>query len=394
MFYRMIAQNSKDTAMSITPTTFHAAPLNRDDLLDILDSEGGPCVTILSPMSPMPDELEANRIQFKALMEQAEEALGHSDASPAAVRDIAAALETIADEQMLFRGGAKTLAVFVKPGFVHVHRLLHTTPPAAVLAETFHIKPLIRHAQAMRRYRVLCISRHDVALFEGSGPVLSRVELHDDVPTSMAEAIGGPDQVAQTKREARQPEDSDQKDDQLRRYFQRVAEPLRRHHLHDQKPLVLAALSEQQSLYREAADHPGLIDAGIERDPFHEMDEARLAELALEAIDQTAEDRLDEIKEHIGEAQAHGQAEIELEAIAKSAAHGRVATLYVDHDRRIPGEIDPATGEVTRKPRDDAEAEDVLDDIAQMTLRQSGEVVAFTSEHMPEHADAVAILRY
>lgn len=380
--------------MSITPTTFHAAPVNRDDLLELLDSEGGPCVTILSPMSPMPDELEANRIQYKALMEQAEEALDASDASAEAVRDVAAALETIADEQMLFRGGARTLAVFVKPGFVRVHRLLHTTPPVAVLADTFHIKPLIRHAQAMRRYRVLCIGRHDVALFEGSGPVLTRIELHDDVPTSIGEALGEPDQVAQTKREIRHPEDSDQKDDQLRRYFHRVAEPLQRHHLKDDKPIVLAALPEQQALYRQAADHPGLLDAGIERDPFREMDEARLAELALEAIDQTAEDRLDEIKEQIGEAQSHGRAEIELKAIARSAAHGRVATLYVDHDRRIPGEIDPATGEVTRKPLDDQEAEDVLDDLAQMTLRQSGEVVAFSSEHMPEQADAVAILRY
>ena len=88
------------------------------------------------------------------------------------------------------------------------------------------------------------------------------------------------------------------------------------------------------------------------------MDEARLAELAIEAIDQTAEDHLDEIKERIGEAQSHGRAEIELEAIAKSAAHGRVDTLYVDHDRRIPGEIDQETGEITRKPADDQEAED------------------------------------
>ena len=380
--------------MSITPTTFHAAPLTRADLRNLLDGEGGPCITILSPMSPMPDERDANRIEYKALMEEAERALEKHGASAETVRDIAAALETIADEQQLFRGGARTLAVFVKPGLTRVHRLLHTTPAAAVLAETFHIKPLIRHAQAMRRYRVLCVSRHNVALFEGSGPVLTPVELHPDVPTSMGEALGDPDQVQQTKREARQPEDSDQKDDQLRRYFRRVAEPLQRHHLKDDLPVVLAALPQHQSLYREAADHPTLVGDGIERDPFKEMDEARLAELALEAIDQTAEDHLDEIKEEIGEAQSHGRAEIELEAIARDAAQGRVGTLYVDHDRRIPGEIAPNTGEVNRKPVDDPDAEDVLDDLAEMTLRRSGDVVALSSEHMPEHADAVALLRY
>ena len=48
---------------------------------------------------------DANRIQYKALMEEVERALESSNHSAEAVRDIAAALETIADERSCSAAG-------------------------------------------------------------------------------------------------------------------------------------------------------------------------------------------------------------------------------------------------------------------------------------------------
>ena len=381
--------------MPITPTTYHATPMTHEDLREVMAHEGGLCVTVLASASPMPDESEKNRIAFKAQADVAESTLQRDGVPAAEVASVAATLETFTEDRSLFAGGARGIAAFVKPGWSRVFRLMHDTPDAAVVAETFHVKPLIRQAQRLRRYRVLCVSRHEVALFDGAGPMLRPVTLHPDVPTTMAEALGGPDQVQKVKRAAHEPEDSDQKDDQLRRYFQRVAEPLEAHHLrHDDVPLVLAALPEHQPLYRRASDHRALIAAGVERDPFHEMDEQRLAELALAALDEQAEPRIARIRERLGEAEAHGRAERTLERVAEAAAHGRIETLYLDEDRRVSGEVDHETGRLERNQDHGEATEDALDDLAEMTLRRSGEVVVLDHESMPEQADAVAVLRY
>lgn len=380
--------------MTVTPTTHHARPVTRDDIDELLAHEGGVCVSLLVPMAATPDASDANRIAFKDAMRQAQDQLEARDVPAGDRESLVGGLADIAEDHGLFRGGSHGLAVMIKPDWQRVYRLTEEPTPSAYVGERFRVAPLIRQARANRRYRVLCVSRHEVALFEGYGPVLTPVTLHDDVPRTMSEAIGGPDRVVtKTKRAAQEPEDSDQKDDQLRRYFHRVAEAIERHHLQDETPVVLAALSEHQPLYREAANHRALVGVGIERDPFRDMDEHTLAQAVDDALNKVEGDTIRQAEEQVGAAEAHGHTRQGFEAVAEAAANGRIDTLYLNRDARPGGDVDPLSGAVSRHETAEG-GPDLCDAVASLALRRGGSVVMLPREDMPRDVDALSVLRF
>lgn len=81
----------------------------------------------------------------------------------------------------------------------------------------------------------------------------------------------------------------------------------------------------------------------------------------------------------------------DVERVAASAAAARVGTLLTEADRHIPGRINPETGEVSLGG--DA-VDDVLDDLAELVLKNGGQVVIVPNEHMPTQTGVAAIYRF
>jgi len=67
--------------------------------------------------------------------------------------------------------------------------------------------------------------------------------------------------------------------------------------------------------------------------------------------------------EAFGKAAANAQGSEALDAIAKAAIEGRIATLLIEADRLIPGRIDVAGNRITSCELDNPEVDDVLDDL-------------------------------
>jgi hypothetical protein len=79
--------------------------------------------------------------------------------------------------------------------------------------------------------------------------------------------------------------------------------------------------------------------------------------------------------------------------IAKAAFAGRVKKLLISDSVNIFGKIDQNTGQLTLHPTDlDHEDDDILDDLAQMVLAKNGEVVIASRQDMPGKRPAIAIL--
>ena len=104
--------------------------------------------------------------------------------------------------------------------------------------------------------------------------------------------------------------------------------------------------------------------------------------------------RLDRAIDDFGAARPRLRASDSVEAIALAVLGGRVRTLLVDQERLIPGRIDPDTGTVHYGQLDDPHIDDVLDDLAQMTLRTGGEVIMSPPERMPTGTGVAAVYRY
>ena len=79
--------------------------------------------------------------------------------------------------------------------------------------------------------------------------------------------------------------------------------------------------------------------------------------------------------------------------ISKAVVQGRVRKLIVTDEISIFGKIDKNTGGISIHPCDlDHEDDDILDDLAQMVLKQGGEVVVASKNEIPKGRSILAIL--
>jgi hypothetical protein len=93
-------------------------------------------------------------------------------------------------------------------------------------------------------------------------------------------------------------------------------------------------------------------------------------------------------------ARAEGKGTDELAEAAKAAADGRIETLLLDADRKIPGRLDAASGTVTFDELEHPEVNDVLDDIGEYVLKKRGEVIVVPAERMPTETGLAATYRF
>jgi hypothetical protein len=77
------------------------------------------------------------------------------------------------------------------PGILfRVYKLQRPVPELAVVADSFHTKPLLRILQSADRYQVLALNRHEMKLFEGNRDALDEIAPADGVPRTLTEALG------------------------------------------------------------------------------------------------------------------------------------------------------------------------------------------------------------
>ena len=82
------------------------------------------------------------------------------------------------------------LAVLGAKGSFRVYKLQRTVAEQAVVANSFHIKPLLRILQSADRYQVLALNRREIRLFEGNRDALDEEEPARGVPRTISEALG------------------------------------------------------------------------------------------------------------------------------------------------------------------------------------------------------------
>ena len=93
-------------------------------------------------------------------------------------------------------------------------------------------------------------------------------------------------------------------------------------------------------------------------------------------------------------AAARNAGSLDLADIARAAQQGRVATLLIDADRHVAGQLDPATGAISLAPAPNPAIADLLDDVGEVVLRAGGEVVVVPSARMPSDSGVAAAYRY
>ena len=90
---------------------------------------------------------------------------------------------------MFWRHTLDGLAVFGGHGFFRAFKLLRPVGDAAVAADSFHTKPLVRILQTADRYQVLGLSKKSFRMFEGNRDVLHEIHPSQAVEESIKDAL-------------------------------------------------------------------------------------------------------------------------------------------------------------------------------------------------------------
>ena len=364
-----------------------------------------PCLSLYQPTHRHYPDTQQNPIRFRNLVRVLEASLRQHYAT----RDIQPLLEPfqqLAHDPDFWNAPLNGLAVLGAPGLFRVYKLQRPVAELAVVADSFHIKPLIRMLQSADRYHVLGLNRQAIKLFEGNRDVLDEVELSATVPRTITEALGEEEKEAHltvwthgagSARAAVRSGLGSKKDivdSDAERFFRMVDRALLKHYSRPSGlPLLLAALPEHHNLFHRVSHNPFLIEESLHIHPDALSQEA-LRDRAWRVIEPHYLARLAGLIEMFGVARSKELGTDDLVQIAEAARAGRVATLLIEADRHVPGRIDAVTGAIEFDQLANPDVDDLLDDIAELVLKTGRQVIIVPAERMPTQTGLAAIYRF
>lgn len=157
--------------------------------------------------------------------------------------------------------------------------------------------------------------------------------------------------------------------------------------------MILAALAESQSVFRQVNENSFLLGDGITFDPAS-LDPDELRKLAWKAMEPQYLAKLANLTDKFGVAQSQQSGSSDLSDVAQAAVGGQVATLLLEADRVIPGVIDPGSGAIRAADLKNPHVDDMLDDLAELVIARGGEVFVVPKDRMPSDSGLAAIYRY
>ena len=387
--------------------TFHTpGALSHASLAEMASFTGRPCLSLYQPTHRHHPDNQQDPIRFRHLVKTLETSLRQQHDTDA-IKALIAPFEALAQDHDFWNHTQDGLAVLGAPGMVRVFLLQRPVGELAVVADSFHTKPLRQWLQSTGRYQVLALSLHKVQLYEGDRNALDAVALAGDVPQTMNAALGDERTEPHTTVASYgglggghnamhhgQGGKKDEIDGDAERFFRAVDRAvLERHSRPSGLPLMLAALPEHHHRFREVSHNPFLMAGGVMVDPQGLTHDA-LRQRAWDVAAPQQEAQQAAWSDAYAAAAAKGLGREDLSQVAHAAAAGRVATLLIEAERQVAGRIDGSTGRIDPADIDSPCVEDALDDLGALVASMGGEVHVLPADRMPCRTGVAASFRH
>ena len=378
---------------------------SQDELQALMGKHQGSCISVFMPTFRTGQESQQNQIRFKNLLRTAEEKLLAGGLRPQEIKELLEPAQALPGNVPFWRRQSDGLALFLSADWFRCFRLPVAFDELVVVAERFHIKPLLPVLSGDGRFFILALSQKEVRLLEGTRQGVQEREL-ETLPKSLADAlqydefakqvrfragsVSGPAGMAMVSGHGGVADDTK---DNLLKYFRLIDRGLHDLLKDERTPLVLAGVDYLFPIYREANTYPRLIEEGISGNPEGTSAEAlhRMAMKIVSPVFQKAEtDAVAQYRQSSGT----GLTSTEIREIVPAAAHGRVGLLFVAAGRQHWGTFTAENGVVELHGKQETASEDLLEVAAAQTFLNGGSVFLLSPEKMPDTADLAAVFRY
>ena len=387
-------------------SNYSSDTLTQASLAEVVAFQGRPCLSLYQPTHRRHPENQQDPIRFRHLVKALETSL-HQQHAAAIVKTLIEPFEAVAQDRDFWNHTQDGLAVLGASGLFRVFLLQRPVAELAVVADSFHTKPLRQWLQSTGRYQVLALSLNKVQLFEGDRNALDAVALAAGVPQTMSAALGdgrtephstvfsyggiGGGHMATHHGQGGK---KDEIDSDAERFFRAVDRAVLEHHSRSSGlPLMLAALPEHHHQFREVSHNPFLMASGLMVDPQgFTLDDLRQRAWDVAAPQQVAQQAA--WSEAYATAAARGLGSEDLSEVAHAAVAGRVATLLIEAERQMAGRIDGSTGRIDPADLGNPRVDDVLDDLGTLVESMGGVVHVLPAERVPCRTGVAASFRH
>ncbi|HLS52890.1 MAG TPA: hypothetical protein VK031_02885, partial [Tissierellaceae bacterium] len=325
---------------------------------EIIYEGKAPCISLYQPTYRHKPESRQNIIRFKNLIQRIQNSLLNKY-SKDETNKLLKPFYTIAEDRLFWNESKDGLAILSNKDKTIVYRLNRPVKEFAVVSDSFHIKPLLRIYQSADRYHLLGISRKNFSIYEGDRYGFEKIELEEDIATSIEEVLG--DQYTEPHLNLGayggatgsymyhgHGSRKDEIDKDTERFFRYVDKLVLDKFSNPEKiPLILIGLTEHHGLFRNITSNPHLMEDGILKD-YEALDIEEMRNEAWKVMEPYYLNKTKELVDRFKMEQAKFLATDDLAQIARAILEGRVDTLLVEADKIYPGKINEETGEIIR----------------------------------------------
>ncbi len=363
------------------------------------------CVSLYMPTHRAGRETEQDPIRLKNLLREVEEGLLAKGLRSPEVREVLRAPQRLLQEAPFWQQQSDGLAVFFTTGQCDSFRLPISFDELVVIANRFHVKPLLPYFTSDGHFYILALSQNRIRLLEGTRDTVDEVDLAG-VPGSLAEAFQPEPSGKQLQFHTVTPsctgmraamfhghDLSNDFKDRMSRWFRMIDHELRDLLAGGQSPLVLAGVDYLFPLYREASSYPHLLDEGIAGNP-EGLKPAELHSQAWNLVEPIFQRAREEAAARYRHLAGTGHTTTDLQEAVLAAHHGRVEVLFVAVGVQVWGHFDPATNSIEVHHRYEPGDEDLLDLAAIRCLLTGGMVYAVAPAEVPDGNWVAAVYRY
>lgn len=378
--------------------------LNPADLKSLIAQQGKWSVSLYMPTHRVGREQQQDPIRLKNLLAEAETKLLANGLRRPEVQKLMHPAEALLWNNNFWRHQSDGLAIFLSNDSSVVYRLPAQFEELLVIANSFHIKPLLPLLGRVGKFYILALSLNNVRLFQGTPDTIREIALN--FPPSMEEALwmDEPERYLNLHSGSVSTGEGgifhghgineDEKKNILR-FFHSVNDGLNTLIEDRTVPMILAGVDYLLPIYREANTYQNILEDGItgspDRQNLNELHEEvwRIVKPIFEESRKKAFEKYEQLR-----GQQSAQAASDLSTAVKAAKFGQVETLFVPLGIQIWGRYDETDNKVILDSQPTPENEDLLDFAAAETILNSGQVFAVPREQMPGDGDLAAILRY
>lgn len=369
--------------------------MTHEDLLRLTSVQDGPCISIYMPALPS----KTLQIEYDALVRRAHHLLSH-DKREELREELMAHLYNFNPRDYI-SSQEKGLALFVNKHWHSYFPVTHDLPSKVVVADSFHLKPLLEDLQKEHVFNILVLTANECVFLNCDGDKAAESHtffLHQGQHSNSihwrhqdeSEDVQIPHLKSHLR--GRGLQDSQfKKKNSVKLFLRWIEEKIKKDAGYKTLPLYVFTSDTLYLAYKEISSHPSPTLSPIDTSKGLPRTEALLHQ-ANAQIQKNSMKQKSVSAAEMAELSNQKKVVDDILRISKAALSGKIKTLFLRDNIEIWGQLHRKSGQLTKHEKQmDSKDDDILDDIACEVIRHGGEVMVLTTKDMPTGSPVAAI---